>query len=161
MSVLEQFFRVSMVLTIILIGMNASLIAFQEPLTGIPLDQPLITSDNLAGDNLENTDLSTIGSGLDSSNNLAQQDLGYDVPQILVPDFITVQEAVLGLGGGYQNALKFTFDKIAAGVEDSEEAEQVRQSGRVIRSIILALQVIGLAYIPFALWATFKGGAAP
>jgi len=154
MGVLETFFRISMVLTIILIGMNSMLLAFANPMTGTT-PEALIKSENVAIDDLSNEDLNTISSGVTSTNILRQLGESFGVPQIDFADFGEVQEAVLGFGGGYQNVLKLVFDDLANG------DESIKTAGRAIRSIILVLQTAGLAYIPFALWSAFKGGGSP
>lgn len=156
-GVLEKFFQISLVLTLVLFGMNAAILAFSGPFLGVddPAKLALTTSPLTTSNDLNVSDLNTAASNSEPQNVLQQISSLLTIPTFGLENWTAIHEAVIGLGGGYQAALRIVIEGIDPG------NQELVVISRMIRTIIFIINVFGLAYIPFALWSTFKGGGAP
>lgn len=145
-SVLAYFFNITVLLTLILLGVNLSITTFGESMTG---DASL--SSGVVEDTLSGADVNAISSDIEQISSSASYS------SIQQTGFNALYEQALNLGGPYQKVL----DKIFSDIDPANTNDVSEQAGDMIRGIIILFQIIGLAYIPFAVWSAVFGGGSP
>lgn len=155
MGVFERFFHISLLLAVMLFAINLSLITFGEALTGEKTFSLGIPTE-------VNVDLNI------TSPNILQSAV-MPTTSAYNPTGLTQLIDLFGkLVGGYQLALRNIF----AGIDASQTCEYVltfpvgcadtaELAGGMLVTIIMLFQLIGIVYLPFALWGAAFGGGVP
>ena len=136
MSVLESFFRIAMVLTIITLVINAGIVTFGEALTGETIN---VVSDPFLGVGIEISD-----------SEIVQSDLGGDVPTQSLATWIAISAQVVLFVGGLQLILLHILTPIGLGT-----------IAIFLATILSIFQLFGISYVIFALLSAWKGGGSP
>ena len=138
-GILENFFKISLVLTIMVLGMNVFLINVYPTIMGTGDKQPLFACDLSGTGNIYQNQIEQQGDniGLPTTNNVT-----FDNIQVCLQEYVK----------GYDNVLYRIF---------GDDGLQFPQIAFSISVILSAFQVAGLAYIVFALASTLTGGGSP
>lgn len=151
-TVLETFFRISMILTLIIIGMNVFISTFGHAMTGQNLS---ITTEHLNPErfvviNDENTFDVNYTVNVYGTSIIEQTTNVFVRPIVQIVDWAGTLGMFGDLAFGSQKVLLFIFVSIGA-----------PEAGAALIVIITAIQMIGAAYIPFAILSAFTGGGSP
>lgn len=135
-GILENFFKITMVLTIILMGINMNITFFGYAMTG---------------DQITGLDYNAFGTGIQTTADdvIEQTSSEYETSQSTNLDWLTVFNVVSGIVAGYQIVLLHIF------------AGDMITVGYFLVAILTMFQVIGAAYIPWALISAWRGGGSP
>ncbi len=135
-GILERFFQVALLLTLILFAMNASISVFGEVMTGEKL---VITTQDISGVDL-NLSTSVIQQ-TETPFTSATQD----------PDtWEFVLQQLQAVGFGYRPVFDRIFNSIG-----------LELIGTFLINILTILQVVGVAYLFWALISAWRGGGSP
>lgn len=137
MSVLEKFFQVSLLLTVIILGVNIFLTAFGPSMTG---DDLFETGESyLSG-----------GAASTSGNVVEQQTSDITVPEPETSDWDNVWQQFLSLAIGFQLVVLKIFTEIGTPM-----------FAIALAGIVTIFQAAGGAYIVWAIISAWKGGGSP
>jgi len=142
MSVLKDFFRIAMLLTIMTIAINIFIVNFGEGLTGqaIPIPESCATT----------------STSFNGASSIKQTDTGQITSTQAEPNFgCTLDEA-----SNYVTGLSKIINMIFVNI-DPAEGDVIESFGTVLIIIITIMQVFGAAYLPWAMISAFLGGGAP
>ena len=159
MGVLERFFHITLMLTLILFAINFSLVTFGYAMTG---------DDSFSGSQVvvNTLDLDNVGGNVQP---IQQVNTQYDVPATDVSGYDSLIKQAGNLFGGY----RIIIWKIFADIEpanscdltfvgfDAECADTAEKAASMLLTLILMIQFIGFAYLPWALISAWKGGGSP
>jgi len=137
-GILEKFFQIAVILTIFLILLNVSLIV---------LGNTLLNSSKYDEKIFQCTLVSVTG----TEDSIEQTGTDQDSPQVSAGNWDQIQPCIGEMVTGYNNILKYLFPK-EYGLDGY---------ALIISTIITAMQVLALAYIPFALISAWRGGGSP
>ena len=160
-GVLEGFFRICAVLMIMLLGANFFITAFGQPMTGEKFGVDLNIGDFSIDDN-EYYDINTSTvkyfPNVSGSNVIEQSSSAFSKPIGEGSDWDKVTTIFAGFVAGWQQVVIKLFSEIGS---TSTEHDQAMAVGGTLIMIVTLFQLIGGAYILFALWSTFVGGGSP
>ena len=148
MGVLEQFFRISVLLTIMIIGINGFLLTFGTSLIDKNFNIGVVSTDPLTGE------VSTSG-----TDRIEQKDVAERKPQNQNVNWDTMLESFNGMLFKYQVVVLQIFEDIDP--TQSGADDEVAQVGVLLISIITMFQILGAAYVGFAVITAFFGGGSP
>ncbi len=143
MSVLEKFFQIAMLLTVMVIAINGFLITFGPSLIG----ESVQTGDQaLKG-----------GTSADTTSTVQQQTDDRTTPASDQDNWGNVLTTFNRMFFEYQTVIGGMF----ADLDPTQTDDELENVGALIISIISMFQIIGAAYIGFAVLSAFTGGGSP
>ena len=160
-GVLEGFFRICLVLSIMLLGANFFITAFGEAMTGQGFGNNL----NLGNFSIDDNVYYDVNIGgvihtpnVSGSNVIEQSSSAFSKPIGEGSDWDKVTTIFAGFVAGWQQVVIKLFSEIGS---TSTEHDQAMVVGGTLIMIVTLFQLIGGAYLLFALWSTFVGGGSP
>lgn len=160
MGMFERFFHVAMILTIMLIACNMSLMIFSPSLLGKNVgEKSLVTSikdTSTTGfpvvSKITQTTLNPVFSALDAT--LGIGNVINFIVNLIGHYRITLQEIFVGIDPTQQCSYALTFP-----IGECNDTPEL--FGAMLLNLVLIFQIIGLIYLPFAIWGAFVGGGSP
>lgn len=151
MGVMEKFFQIALFLTVVLLGVNIFLSTFGYAMTGED-----VFGENVYGTALDANVLSGIPQDM-TVDTTEQSGTTPETPTLEKDDWTKVWEQFQKLIVGWQTVLNHIFENI----DDSTTGDAAEQVGLMIIYILSLFQIVGAAYIPWALLSAWKGGGSP
>ena len=152
-GILEKFFQIALLLTVMLLFMNIFLATFGYALTGdatygesIYAPVGVDTDEFLSGD-------PTSASG----SEVWQQDSPTTIPTTNKTDWNSVWNQFVRLVYGFQTLV----ENISSNINPATIGDPAEQVGAAVIMIVNIIQIVGAAYIPWALISAWTGGGSP
>lgn len=147
MSILAKFFQISLVLMIILMGINLSIVTVGYTMTGQDIGGNVgVTTIDLNAYNIDLNKMSVEQSDTESATSTIESSGWEDIV-----------DGLYNLVYGYEKVFNFIF----ADIDPTTSEDVSEQIGRILVNIIQAFQTIGLVYGAFAIVAVLTGGGKP
>lgn len=143
MGVLEKFFQIAMVLTVMVIAINGFLITFGPSLIG-----PSVQAGNTA---------LADGTVVDTTSTVEQATANIATPPSDQGNWGDVLTTFNRMFFEYRTVIGGMF----ANLDPTQTEDELEGVGTLIISIISMFQIIGAAYIGFAVLSAFTGGGSP
>ena len=143
MGVLEKFFQIAMVLTVMVIAINGFLITFGPSLIG----------QNVQAGEQALTD----GTSADITSTVQQQTVDRTTPASDQGNWGDVLTTFNRMFFEYQTVIGGMFENL----DPTQTGDELEGVGALIIGIISMFQIIGAAYIGFAVLSAFTGGGSP